>query len=296
MNKFKGAFAALLTPYDPFGNIDHKVLKKQVEWLIRQGIDGFYVCGSTGEAFLLSPAERKAVLESVCEANNGEKTVIAHVGQIATEHAVDLARHARSMNVDAISSISPFYYKFSKEEINSYYGDLMDSVDLPFFIYNFPKLSGFAITLEVLEKMRKYPQLTGVKFTDSDFYPDLCIWNGYDEMFLCGLCMGADGGVGSTYNVLCPAIQGIRSNFEAGNIKKAQEYQHLVNDMIAVMSKDGNIFLSIKAILTLEGMDFGGCRKPFGSLSQSDTENLKHAYNIYKKSLEKLQTSEFSEK
>ena len=66
--------------------------------------------------------------------------------------------------------------------------------------------------------------------------------------------------------------------------------------MIAVMSKDGNIFLSIKAILTLEGMDFGGCRKPFGSLSQSDTENLKHAYNIYKKSLEKLQTSEFSEK
>ena len=300
MNKFKGAFAALLTPYDSLGNINHRVLKEQVRWLIGQGIDGFYVCGSTGEAFLLSPDERKAELESVCEANNGEKTVIAHVGEIATEHAVELARHAERLNVDAISSISPFYYKFSKEEIMTYYGELMESVDLPFFIYNFPKLSGFSITLDILEEMRKYTQLAGVKFTDSDFYllermkrayPELCVWNGYDEKLLCGLSMGADGGVGSTYNVLCPAIKGILSNFEKGNMQKAQEYQHLVNDMITVMSKCGNVFSAIKTILTFEGMDFGGCRKPFHALSQEDVENIEHAYNVYLKSLEKMKTS-----
>lgn len=296
MKKFEGACAALLTPYDSLGNINHKVLKEQVRWLIGQGIDGFYVCGSTGEAFLLSPDERKAVLESVCEANNGEKMVIAHVGQIATKHAAELARHAGRLGVDAISSISPFYYKFSREEIKAYYEELMESADIPFFIYNFPKLSGFSITLDMLEEMRKYPQLAGVKFTDSDFYllermkhnyPELCVWNGYDEMLLGGLCMGADGGIGSTYNVLCPAIRGICSNFKAGNMAKAQEYQHLVNDMISVMSKYGT-FPSIKAILGFEGMDFGDCRKPFRPLGVEDTENIKSAYEAYLKSLEKL--------
>ena len=65
MKEFKGILAALLTPYDACGNVNHKALKKQVRWLIDQGIDGFYVCGSTGEAFLLSQDERKAILETV---------------------------------------------------------------------------------------------------------------------------------------------------------------------------------------------------------------------------------------
>lgn len=72
MKEFKGICAALLTPYDDQGKVNHPALKKQVRWLIGQGIDGFYVCGSTGEAFLLSQEERQAVLETVCEENNGK--------------------------------------------------------------------------------------------------------------------------------------------------------------------------------------------------------------------------------
>ena len=71
--------------------------------------------------------ERKAILETVCEENNGEKLVIAHVGQIATNHAIDLVRYAKTAVVDAISSISPFYYKFSTQEIEGYYFDLMNA-------------------------------------------------------------------------------------------------------------------------------------------------------------------------
>ena len=102
MKKFEGICAALLTPYDESGKVNCAMLKKQVRWLIGQGIDGFYVCGSTGEAFLLSPQERMAILDAVCEENNGEKLVIAHIGQIATEHALELGRHAKAAGADAI--------------------------------------------------------------------------------------------------------------------------------------------------------------------------------------------------
>ena len=293
MKEFKGICAALLTPYDDAGKVNHQALKKQVRWLIGQGIDGFYVCGSTGEAFLLSQEERQAVLETVCEENNGEKLVIAHIGQIATEHALALGRHARGLGVDAVSSISPFYYKFSNEEIKRYYLDLMNGLEMPFFIYNFPAFSGFSLTPELLDEMCRCPYVAGVKFTASDFFqlermkkahPALTIWNGYDEMLLSGLSAGADGGIGSTYNVLCPAIRGVYDSFLAGNIQRAQAYQHIANDMISVICRFG-VFPSVKAILGFEGMDFGACRKPFAPIRSQDAEMLKAAYSAYQAQL-----------
>lgn len=296
MNKFKGICAALLTPYDTLGKVNHKVLKQQVRWLIGQGIDGFYVCGSTGEAFLLSMEERKAILETVCEENDGEKLIIAHVGQIATEHSLELGRHARTLKVDAVSSISPFYYKFSTEEVKQYYLDLMNGIQLPFFIYNFPAYSGFSLTPELLEEMCENPYLAGVKFTASDFFqlermkcahPELTVWNGYDEMLVSGLSAGADGGIGSTYNVMCPAIRGLYDSFREGNLERAREYQHVVNGLITVLGKYG-VFPSLKTILEFLGMKFGDCRKPFLSINTASKAVVKEAYTSYLDELEKI--------
>ena len=296
MSKFNGICAALLTPYDTLGKVNYKMLKQQVRWLIGQGIDGFYVCGSTGEAFLLSMEERKVVLEAVCEENNGEKLIIAHIGQIATEHSLELGRHAGTLKVDAVSSISPFYYKFSTEEIKGYYLDLMEEIQVPFFIYNFPAYSGFSLTPELLDEMCANPYLAGVKFTASDFFqlermkyehPDLTVWNGYDEMLVSGLSSGADGGIGSTYNILCPAVRGIYDSFRAGNLDQAREYQHLVNGVISVLCRYG-VFASLKVILGFLGMEFGGCRKPFLPVEAAAEATLKEIYRAYLRDLEKM--------
>ena len=294
MKKFEGVLAALLTPYDSDGKVNHKVLKRQVRWLIDQGIDGFYVCGSTGEAFLLSADERKAILETVCEENNGEKLILAHIGQIATEHALELGRHAKAAGADAVSSISPFYYKFTNDEIKHFYFDLMEGIRMPFFIYNFPAFSGFSLTPELLDELCTCPYVQGVKFTASDFFqlermkhahPELTVWNGYDEMLLSGLSAGASGGIGSTYNILCPAIRGIYDSFRAGNSAKALEYQHVANDMITALCKYG-VFGPVKSILTYEGMDFGGCRKPFQPVSEEAKAELIAAYESFKTKLQ----------
>lgn len=289
MKKFEGICAALLTPYDESGKINHQVLKRQVRWLIGEGIDGFYVCGSTAEAFLLSADERKAILDTVCEENNGEKLVMAHIGQISTEHAIELGRHAKAAGADAASSISPFYYKFTNEEIKNYYFDLMNTLEMPFFIYNFPAFSGFSLTPELLDEMCTCTYVTGVKFTASDFFqlermkhahPQLTIWNGYDEMLLSGLSAGASGGIGSTYNVLYKGVHKIYDSYKAGDSALALDYQHIVNNMISVICKHG-VFASIKAILGFENIDFGGCCKPFLPISENAKVELKAAYAKY---------------
>lgn len=286
MNNFKGILPALITPYEKDGSVHYSELKRLVRHLISQGADGFYVGGSTGEAFLLTQEERKKILEAVLEENNGEKTVVAHVGQISTEAATDLACHAKQAGADAVSAISPFYYKFSVEEIRQHYFEIVDKSDMPMFIYNFPSLSGFNLTSELLAEFKTNPRIIGVKFTSSDFFqmermkhenPELLIWNGFDEMLLSGLAAGADGGVGSTYNCILPLIRKVYESYLLGDYKAAQNYQHQANDMIQVICKHG-VFQSVKAIMELEGFCFGGCRKPFGKISEEGRKELESVY------------------
>jgi N-acetylneuraminate lyase len=285
--EYRGLLAALLTPYNKSGKVNYRELKKLVRHLINRGIDGFYVGGSTAETFLLSQEERKECLRAVLEENNGEKLVVAHVGHISTDFARDLAADAKKQSADAVSAISPFYFKFSFDEIKQYYFDIIDACQMPLFIYNFPDFSGFTFTPERLKALRKNKLVAGVKFTNSNFYdlermksenPGLAIWNGYDEMLLSGLAAGADGGIGSTYCCILPLIRGIYDNFLKGDIATARSYQKKANDIIALIAKYG-VFRSIKAILGFEGFDMGPCRKPFAEIESAGVKELKAMYD-----------------
>ena len=287
--ELKGIYAALLTPYDGCGQIDYKELRKLVRYLIGKQVDGFYVAGSTGEAFLLTLEERKRILETVLEENNGEKKVLAHVGHISTNFERECAVHAKQAGADAVSAISPFYYKFSVEEIRQYYFDIMDAGDIPMFIYNFPALSGFSLTSELLDDFCRNGQVAGVKFTSNDFFemermktehPELTILNGYDEMLLSGLAAGADGGVGSTYNILAPIIRNIYEGFLNGDMAKAKENQGKVNEVVSVIKKYGT-FPCIKAVLALDGISMGDCRRPFLPLGAEAELDMQYLYETY---------------
>ena len=54
INDKKGIFTALLTPFDKNNKINAKALEELIKFNVKMGVNGFYVTGSTGEAFLLS--------------------------------------------------------------------------------------------------------------------------------------------------------------------------------------------------------------------------------------------------
>ena len=89
--KFKGVFPALLTPFDKNGAINTDSIKKLVEFNVKKGVNGFYVGGSSGEGLLLTVEERKQLFKAAAEANEGRTTLIAHVGTICTDHAIEMA-------------------------------------------------------------------------------------------------------------------------------------------------------------------------------------------------------------
>ncbi len=271
MTKFQGIYTALLTPFDKQDKINEKVLLELIEYNIGMGVHGFYACGSTAEAFLLSHEERRHLMKLVKEMSGNRVGLIAHVGAISTKEAVSLAEYAAELGYDAVSAVAPFYFKFSFDEICDYYNRIASATDLKMLVYNIPAFTGVSMGLEQLGKLLHSDRFLGVKHTSNDFFalegikthfPDKVVFNGYDEMLLSGLAAGADGGIGSTYNVMGDKYVRLYDLFREGKWNEAQKIQKEVNEVIRLLV-DVGVMPGEKAILDLLGMDFGPCREPF---------------------------------
>lgn len=283
MDKFKGLFSALLTPFNEDGSINFDSLEKLVEFNLQNEIDGFYVGGSTGEGLLLSPEERMQVFECVKKANKGRATLIAHVGTICTLDAIKMAKKAEELEYDAISAVAPYYYGFTLDAVLGYYNDIVNSTSLPMIIYNFPNSGGFSLTKEIANKLFENEKFIGIKHTSGDMFTlnqfktldrEIVVYNGFDETLLAGLSMGADGAIGSTYNFMGKKFKKIMNCFNSGEIETAKALQNEANEIICEMIKYG-VFQSEKAILTEMGIDMGQCRPPFMPISDECRASMK---------------------
>jgi N-acetylneuraminate lyase len=274
---FSGILSALVTPYRDDGRFNAAIVPQLVEFELAQGIDGFYVGGSTGEAFLQSSEEREAVLRAVAGAARGRGTLIAHVGAIGTEDTVRLGRAAADAGYDAISAIPPFYYDFSAQELVGHYKALADAVPLPLIVYNFGGRTGKLGHTDIL-RLLDDPRVAGVKHTSQDLFqlerfkrhrPDAAIFNGYDEMCLGGLAMGADGAIGTTYNFMGSLFVALYKAFREGRTADALALQVRANIVIDGLI-DLGVFPATKGFLKVMSVDCGGCRPPFRTLSPGD--------------------------
>jgi len=274
----KGVMPALLTPFNHQQQLDTQSLRQLVQFNIAQGVDGLYVGGSTGEAFVQSSAERQEVLEIVAEEAKGKVTLIAHVGTVSTHESQQLAHAASRFGYDAVSAVTPFYYPFSFEEHCDHYRAIIDSAEgLPMVVYNIPALSGVKLSLDQINTLVTLPGVGALKQTSGDLFqmeqirrahPDLVLYNGYDEIFASGLLAGADGGIGSTYNIMGWRYQGIVNALKAGDIATAQALQTKCNEVIDLLIKVG-VFRGLKTVLHyMDVIEVPLCRKPFASVDE----------------------------
>lgn len=273
-----GIMPALVTPYKKDGEVNLPELKKLVRTLLEDGAEGFYVCGSTGECFMLRDEERKSIMEAVTQEVNGRVPVIAHVGTIWADQAADLAKHAASCGVTAVSSVPPFYYKFSFQEIVDYYKILSDSTDLPVVIYNFPAFSGVSINSQNIGEIIGQCRVGGLKYTDHNLFelekirrkfPDLTIMYGHDEVLLNALPIGISGAIGSTFNAMTPKYKRVMEAYYTGNLEEASKVQHEASAIVEMLVKVG-VFRGVKYLLTKKGIECNGCRKPFRELTEEE--------------------------
>ncbi len=285
MNKLKpkiftGVIPAMITSFNKNESINKESIRKTINYLISEKVDGLYITGSTGETFLMSQEEKKQVIEIIVEEVNGRVPVIAHIGSIGTKITTDLAQYAEKVGVDALSALPPFYYGFSNDEIFNYYKDISNSTNLPITVYNISHAN--LMDLDMLKRLASIKNVDGVKYTAPTHFnfskikkeigENFKIYSGMDEMALSGLISGADGIIGSFYNLMPELFVEIYKQVKNNNINEAKKIQEKINIIIIyALKKSGYPF--IKMGLKWLNIDSGYVRKPFKSIVDTENEN-----------------------
>lgn len=288
MKRLQGLIAATFTPLNGKGDVDTGFLPELVDALITQGVQGLYVCGSTGEGPLLTAQERRSVAKAYIDAAAGRIPVAIQVGHESLREAQALAAHAQESGADAISAVPPSYFK---PDGAARLLDCMAMVaegapELPFYYYHIPLLSGTVVDMEqfTLDAAKRMPTFAGIKFSsprvdelqackrieDGRYH----MLFGVDEMHLSGIAAGADGAVGSTYNVIAPIYRKSLDAYTAGDMAEANRLQIQAVGIVRVMIRHGGL-PAIKSCMKFLGWDCGPSRLPLRALTDEEETALR---------------------
>jgi dihydrodipicolinate synthase/N-acetylneuraminate lyase len=201
----RGALAAALTPLAEDGEaLDEAAFEPYVDFLATGGLDGLLALGTTGEGFLLPAQQRRRAAELFLEAAKDRLAVAVHCGAQTTSDTVRLAAHAAEAGVDAVAVIAPPYYRLDGQALTRHFEAAAAAcAPTPFYVYEFERVSGYAVPLEVVERLReRVPNLAGMKVSDRLFervrpylLEGLDVFVGAEPLLDEGLAAGAAGAV-----------------------------------------------------------------------------------------------------
>ena len=276
--KFKGIIPALVTPLKEDESICVPVLEQLMEALLNRGADGFYVAGATGEGLALRPEERRILAEESIRIAAGRKPCIIQVASTDFSQAVALAKHAESVGAAAISATPPLFFGYGEGEVYEYYKALAEAVHIPVMIYYNPA-AGFSMNAAFAARMFEVDNITAIKWTNNDYsqvirlkdmtHGEMNVINGPDGTLLLGLCAGADGGIGTTYNYMMSYYRGIYDSFRAGCLEAAREYQLRANRILSARPGYPGIPLA-KAMVEAMGFPVGNATFPMRRLTEEE--------------------------
>ncbi len=274
----KGVYSALVSPIDQNGNLKKDVLCDLIDWQLAQGMQGFYITGATGEGCQMKKEARMELVETAIRHINGRAPAVVHIAAANMEDAKEFALQAKAAGATALSATPPPTTAYSEAELYEYYKELSSVCDLPFLVYAQKYFQQSSI-VGFFEKLMELPNIAGLKYTRSSYYEmnqltqlngrNINVINGPDEMLICGLVMGADGGIGSTYNVMPQQFRQLFEAYQAGDLKTAKEIQEAVNAVVAVIIRHG-VIPTVKYMLTMLGFEVGEVEKPGKVFSEEE--------------------------
>ncbi|PSW19928.1 N-acetylneuraminate lyase [Photobacterium sanctipauli] len=279
MEKLTGLIAAPHTPFTSEGDVNYAAIDQIAAHLIKDGVNGVYICGTTGEGIHCSVEERKAIAERWVAASNGQLKITVHTGALSIVDTLELTRHAETLDIFATSAIGPCFFKpGSVDDLVEYCAQVAAAAPSKGFYYYHSGMSGVNLDMEqfLIKADKRIPNLYGLKFNSGDLYEyQRCIRAcdgkfdipfGVDEHLPGALAVGAKGAVGSTYNYAAPLFHKIINDFNAGDMTAVYNGMDSVIALIRVLVEFGGVAAG-KAAMALHGIDAGNPRLPITPLN-----------------------------
>jgi 4-hydroxy-tetrahydrodipicolinate synthase len=284
-----GIIPPLTTPFTADGAVYEEGLGRLVEFQIEKGSHGLFICGTYGSGPLMSVEERQRVHEIVMKQADGRINVVAHVGAITTDQAVALARHAESVGIPYVSSISPYYYRYDEPSLLAYFEALVRAVDIPVYVYNNPNAAAVTITGGILRRLYDVG-VQGIKdsgFNYIDFthlvlamadHPDFRFIVGTEGIALPAWMAGARGCVAGLANAFPEILIELWDLYQAGEYERAAALQLKVNHARQILHIPSSTNAACYTALNARGVDVGYPRAPVLPVEPAKADEMLSAF------------------
>lgn len=286
----KGNLVPNITIFDGQGNIDKAKTEWHMRWMFEKGVGGLFITGSYGAGPIMTVAERIEIFNLAKQVAGEFENIklIAHVGDINTVNAVELAKAADELGVDAIGAVPPYYYKFEESDVINYYKEIINAVKTPVYAYNNPGTTRFTFSLDTVKKLQELG-LKGVKdssmntaFLTTVYYDtkinqkDFQVMIGTSTGWLPYYYMGIEGMIAGMNNY-CPEIIVNMYNWTInGESAKAERAYQLSMDLGKKLKFVDSTIVSHMALYA-RGFEAGYPRKPLRllDLNGAKFQNMK---------------------
>ena len=256
--------------------------------LADRGVDGLFVCGSTGEGLLMTLEERKRLAEEVIDAVGKRVKIVIQSGCLDTPSTIALTRHARDAGAYAVAVYTPAFYAYDDRALFGHFQRVAKSApEVPLFLYNIPQYTGNSLSPALVSELsEKVDSVVGMKDSSGDMVhlsrvlstapKGFIMLNGTDELSYQAYLTGAAGTVAMTANVVPELFQSIYNGVKKGNLGAALTAQRRLAEVIGILGNN-RLLATYKEAIRLQGYDVGHVRPPHRELSPAEKKSIAKA-------------------
>lgn len=293
---FNGIITPIVTPFndDEKQSINYDATDQLIDHLIDNGVQGIFPLGSNGEFPMLSVNERIDFSKHVIEYVNHRVPVYVGTGACNTAEAIYLSKKAEQMGADALSVITPYFYKLNDEAIYNYYVAIAQAVNIPIILYNIPGNTQNSINPQTLDKLASLPNICGIKDSSGNIdlinsylsvvkkHSNLHFLIGSDSKISYAYKHGASGAIAGTSNLLVQHVVALNNALLSGDEKNAQKLQEDLNPLRNVMHK-APVPSVLKEAVSMAGIaPVGDARRPEAVPNKELKAEIKDMLKYYK--------------
>lgn len=282
--QFEGIYTPVVTPHNPDHSINETAFEAVIEDLIKSGVHGLIVAGTTGEYYAQSMDERIHLMERAKDIINRRLPLIVGTGAIRTEDSIAYAREARRIGADALLVTTPPYAYPTGREIALHALAVDREANLPVMLYNYPGRMSVNMDEETLDRLGRSPNFCAIKESSGDpdrlhmlarDYPHIQLSCGMDDQALEFFAWGARSWVCAGSNFAPEAHLALyRACAVEGDFTKGRRIMSAMLPLMRVLEQGGKFVQCIKHGVTMRGIDSGPPRRPLQPLNKDDKRQL----------------------
>ena len=248
--KLSGLIPPMVTPLDAKRRLDKKGTRNMVNHLLKGGVDGIFLLGTTGEGPHLSYAIREELVKTVCaevrkhgrarspSAPHGTIPVLVGITETDMDDAVTFAFKCKSYGAAAVVAAPPYYFKLTQAECVAWFTEMADRLPLPLVVYDMPAHTDTVIEPATIAKLAAHPNIIAMKDSSSiialfnkfrialePFADKFSLFMGPDEAMGEAVLLGADGGVCTGANLWPAQFKAMYQAAKAGDVEKVRRLQ-----------------------------------------------------------------------